>query len=168
MTVLSVTKTKRATETDSRGTALPVLTLGLADEIFAIETARVHEVLDFVPITRIPNSQPFIRGLINVRGKVITVTDLRVKFGMTSVEPTRDTRIVIAEVMMAGETVTVGAIADRVYEATELPMALMEEAPKIGMRWRSELIQAIGKRNNQFIIVANLDQVFSASSLINY
>jgi purine-binding chemotaxis protein CheW len=125
-------------------------------------------VLDFVPITRIPNSQPFIRGLINVRGKVITVTDLRVKFGMTSVEPTRDTRIVIAEVMMAGETVTVGAIADRVYEATELPMALMEEAPKIGMRWRSELIQAIGKRNNQFIIVANLDQVFSASSLINY
>ena len=69
---------------------------------------------------------------------------------------------------MAGETVTVGAIADRVYEATELPMALMEEAPKIGMRWRSELIQAIGKRNNQFIIVANLDQVFSASSLINY
>jgi len=118
MTVLSVTKTKRATETDSRGTALPVLTLGLADEIFAIETARVHEVLDFVPITRIPNSQPFIRGLINVRGKVITVTDLRVKFGMTSVEPTRDTRIVIAEVMMAGETVTVGAIADRVYEAT--------------------------------------------------
>ena len=142
--------------------ALQVLTLGLGGEIFAIETERVREVLDRVPITRVPNSRPFIKGLINVRGKVITVTDLRVKFGMPPVEPTPDTRIVITEVRVAGETTLVGALADRVYEATELPAASMEDVPRLGMRWRSEFIRAIGKRGEDFIIIADIDQVFAS------
>ena len=142
--------------------ALQVLTLGLAGEIFAIETERVREVLDLVPITRIPNSRPFIKGLINVRGKVITVTDLRVKFGMSPAVPTADTRIVVTEVQVEGEPTLVGALADRVYEATELPSASMEEVPRIGMRWRTEFIRAIGKRGGDFIIIADIDQVFAS------
>ncbi len=169
MTVLSVTKTGAAALQaggDGGGPGLQVLTLGLADEIFAIETARVREVLDLMPITRVPNSHPFIKGLINVRGKVVTVTDLRVKFGMAPAEPTRDTRIVVTEVQIGGEPTLVGALADRVHEATELPAAVMEEVPKIGMRWRAEFIRAIGKRGDDFIIIADIDQVFAAADLI--
>ncbi|MEI7606342.1 MAG: chemotaxis protein CheW [Rhodospirillaceae bacterium] len=144
------------------GEALQVLTLGLGGEIFAIETERVREVLDLIPITRIPNSRPFIKGLVNVRGKVITVTDLRVKFGMPPAPHTADTRIVVTEIQVAGETTLVGALADRVYEATELPAASMEDVPKIGMRWRTEFIRAIGKRGDDFIIIADIDQVFAS------
>ncbi|CAK0762936.1 Chemotaxis protein CheW [Gammaproteobacteria bacterium] len=141
--------------------AIQVLTLGLAGEIFAIETERVYEVLDRVPITRIPNSRPFIKGLINVRGKVISVTDLRVKFGMTPIVPTADTRIVVIEVRIEGEPTLVGALADKVYEVTELP----------GPQWKThlgwhvlaaELIRAIGKRGDEFIIIADIDQVFAS------
>jgi len=147
------------------GSALQVLTLGLGGEIFAIETERVHEVLDLVPITRIPNSRRFIKGLINVRGKVITVTDLRVKFGMPPAATTADTRIVVTEIQVGGEPTLIGALADRVYEATELPAASMEDVPRLGMRWRSEFIRAIGKRGDDFIIIADIDQVFAASDL---
>ena len=142
--------------------ALQVLTLGLADEIFAIATERVHEVLDLMPITRIPNSRPFIKGLINVRGKVITVTDLRTKFGMPSITHTRDTRIVVLEVRIDDEPTMVGALADKVYEVTEVAAAALEEVPRIGMRWRTDFIQAIGKRDDDFIIIANIDQVFAS------
>ncbi len=140
---------------------IQVLTLGLGGEIFAIETERVREVLDLIPITRIPNSPPFIKGLINVRGKVITVTDLRVKFGMAPAAHTVDTRIVVTEIQVAGEPTLVGALADRVFEATELPTASMEDVPRLGMRWRAEFIRAIGKRGDDFIIIADIDQVFA-------
>ncbi|HRY14266.1 MAG: chemotaxis protein CheW [Candidatus Competibacteraceae bacterium] len=156
-----------ATETHaSVGESLQILTLGLAGEIFAVETERVHEVLDPPPITRIPNSRPFIKGLIDVRGKVITVTDLHVKFGMAPTAQTTDTRIVVIEVQIEGEPTLVGTLADRVYEVTELPLALMEDAPRIGMRWRPEFIRAIGRRDGDFIIVADIDQVFASEESV--
>jgi purine-binding chemotaxis protein CheW len=142
--------------------AMQVLTLGLQGEIFAIETERVLEVLDLVPITRIPNTRPFIKGLINVRGKVITVTDLRTKFGMGAIDYSADTRIVVIEVRVDGEPTVVGALADRVYEVTEVGAASLEDAPRIGMRWRPEFIRAIGKRAGDFIIIADIDQVFAS------
>ncbi len=149
------------------GEAVQVLTLGLGGEIFAIETERVREVLDLIPITRIPNSRPFIKGLINVRGKVITVTDLRVKFGMPPMPPTAESRIVVTEVQVEGVPTLVGALADQVFEATELPSASMEEVPRIGMRWRTEFIRAIGKRGDDFIIIADIDQVFAAADAVH-
>lgn len=141
---------------------LKILTLGLGGEIFGIETERMREVLDLVPVTRIPNSRPFIKGLINVRGRVVTVTDLRTKFGMAPIVHTRDTRIVVLEVRIDGEPVLVGALADRVYEVTEMAAATLEDAPRIGMRWRPDFIKAIGKRGNDFIIIADIDQVFAS------
>ncbi len=143
--------------------ALQVLTLGLGSEIFAIEMERVREVLDLTPITRIPNSPPFIRGLINVRGKVVTVTDLREKFGMAPAPPSANSRIVVLDVEIKGVPTLVGAFTDRVFEATELPAASMEDVPQLGMRWRTEFIRAIGKRGEDFIIIADIDQVFAAA-----
>jgi len=159
----------RSSATEGRGhdagegrKSLQVVTLGLRGEIFAIESDRVHEVLDPVPITRIPNSRPFIKGLINVRGKVVTVTDLRTKFGMSPSAFTPDTRIVVIEVRVDDDPILIGALADRVYEVTEVAAAAMEDAPRIGMSWRPEFIRAIGKRGDDFIIIADIDQVFAS------
>ncbi|MBF0561389.1 MAG: chemotaxis protein CheW [Alphaproteobacteria bacterium] len=140
---------------------LQVLTIGLQDEIFAVETDRVHEVLDQVPITPVPNSRTFVRGLINVRGKVVPVADLRLRFGMKTGEVTRDTRIVVMDVFIDGEPTLVGTLADRVYAVTEVAAASMEEAPRIGMKWRAEFVRAIGKRKDEFIIILDIDRVFA-------
>lgn len=142
--------------------ALQVLTLGLGAEIFAVETEAVHEVLDLIPITEVPNSRTFVRGLVNVRGKVVPVVDLRAKFGMPAADRTADSRIVVMEVNLAGEPTMVGLLADRVYEVAELAAAALEEAPRLGMRWRTEFIRAIGKRNDGFVIVIDIDRVIAS------
>ncbi len=138
-----------------------VLTLGLGGEIFAIEAACVREILDLVPITEVPGSQPFVRELINVRGKVVPVADLRLKFGMEIKPPTIDTRIVVIEIDLDGGATTVGIRADKVYEVTELAAAALEETPRIGMRWRPEFIDCIGKRDGEFIIVLDIARIFA-------
>jgi purine-binding chemotaxis protein CheW len=130
-------------------------------EIFALEVAHVREILDLVPITEVPNSLPFLNGLINVRGKVVPLADLRLIFGMAQTEPTIDTRIVVVEVEIDGVPTTVGIRADKVYEITEVAASALEETPRIGMRWRSEFIRCIGKRGDDFIVVLDIMAIFS-------
>lgn len=141
---------------------LHVLTLGLDQEVFALETERVLEVLDVVAVTTVPNARRFIRGLINVRGRVVPVTDLRSKFGMGDAPTTPDTRIIVIEVVLRGQLSTVGILADRVYEVAELPHASLEETPRLGMTWRPEFIKSIGKRGDGFVIVLDIEKVFAS------
>jgi purine-binding chemotaxis protein CheW len=145
------------------------LTCKLDKEIFAIEVSRVREVLDMVEISRVPNSPSYMRGMINVRGSVIPVMDLCLKFGMTGVETTLDTRIIVLEVIDSdGDNIVVGALADAVHEVTELNEADVEEAPRIGTRWNTDFIRGIGKRNEEFIVILNIDKVFSADELTTF
>jgi purine-binding chemotaxis protein CheW len=144
------------------GRALEVLTLDLQGEIFALEAACVREILDLVPITEVPGSQPFVTGLINVRGKVVPLADLRRKFGMAPAAATIDTRIVVIEVDIDGVATTVGVRADKVHEVTELAAASLAEAPKIGMRWRPDFIRCIGKRGADFVVVLDVVAIFAA------
>jgi purine-binding chemotaxis protein CheW len=146
------------------GHSLEVLTLALQGEVFALEVTHVREILDLVPITEVPNSQPFINGLINVRGKVVPLADLRLKFGMEQTPPTIDTRIVVVEVEIDGDPVTIGLRADKVYEITEVAASALEETPRIGMRWRPEFIRCIGKRGGDFIVVLDIGRIFSVVS----
>ncbi len=147
------------------GHSLEVLTLALQGEIFALEVAHVREILDLVPITEVPNSRPFLNGLINVRGKVVPLADLRLKFGMEQTPPTIDTRIVVIEVEIDGDPVTVGIRADKVYEITEVAASALEETPRIGMRWRSEFIRCIGKRGSDFIVVLDIGRIFTSADV---
>ena len=142
---------------------LEVVTLGLDGEIFAIDAGMVHEILDMVPITRVPGAQRFVGGLINVRGKVVPLADARVRFGMECRPPTIDSRILVIEIDLNGEPSTVGLLADKVYEVTEVAAAALEETPRIGMRWPPQLIRCIGKRRDDFVIVLELGHLFSAT-----
>lgn len=141
-------------------TAMKALTLRLQDELFAVEAGSVREILDLVPITEVPNASPFVGGLINVRGRVVPLADLRVIFGMDRPEPDQDTRIVVMEIDIDGEPTIAGILADKVYDVTDIEAASVEEAPKVGMRWRPEFIKGIGKRNGGFIIIPNLERIF--------
>ena len=147
------------------GRPLEVLTIGLEGEIFALEAAYVREILDLVPITEVPNSEPFINGLINVRGKVVPLADLRLKFGMAQKPPTIDTRIVVIEVAIGDDSAIVGIRADKVYEITQIAATALEETPRIGMRWRPEYINCIGKRDEDFIVVLDIDRLFAGGDL---
>jgi len=142
-------------------TAIEVLTMSLQGEVFALPAGIVSEILDFVPITEVPNAQPFVGGLINVRGKVVPFADLRFKFGMDRPDATLDTRIVVIEVNLGGEPTIVGILAEKVYEVTIVAPSALEETPRIGMRWRPEFIRCIGKRENDFVIILDIDNVFA-------
>jgi len=144
------------------GAALEVLTLSLDGHVFALEAAYVREILDLVPVTEMPSASPFVRGLINVRGKVVPLADLRHKFGMEQRPSTIDTRIIVIEVDLDGDQTTIGVLADKVYEVTEIATAAIEDTPKIGMTWRQEYIRCIAKRGDDFIVVLDIDSIFSS------
>ncbi len=145
--------------------SLEVLTLDLEGETFAVEAVQVREILDLINITEVPLSQPFVNGLINVRGKVVPLADLRLKFGMAQKPPTVDTRIVVMDIELGGEPITVGIRADKVREVTEVAASALEETPKIGMRWHPEFIRCIGKQGDDFVAVLDIARIFGESRL---
>lgn len=136
------------------------LTLRLDDELFAVEAQSVREILDLVPVTEVPNASPFAAGLINVRGRVVPLANLKVAFGMPHAEPDQDTRIVVIETEIDGEPTIVGVLADKVYDVTDIEPAAIEEAPRVGMRWRADYVRGIGKRDGSFIIIPDLGRIF--------
>jgi purine-binding chemotaxis protein CheW len=148
----------------SAANVMNALTIRLDDELFAVEAKRVREILDLVPITEVPNAPAFAAGLINVRGRVVPLTDLRVMFDMERREPDQDTRIVVMEIDIGGEPTIAGILADKVYDVTDIEHASIEDAPRVGMRWRPEFVQGVGKRNGGFIIIPRMERIFDATS----
>ena len=141
------------------------LTFKLDDEVFALDIGKVREVLDFTSITKVPRTPEFMRGVINLRGSVVPVVDLRLKFGMTKTEKTVNTCIIIVEVTVDDETTILGALADSVQEVLDLEPGQIEPAPKIGTRLNTEFIKGMGKRDSRFIIILDIDKVFSTDEL---
>lgn len=144
------------------GARMQALTLGLQDEVFAIEATSVREILDVVPVTEVPNARPFVGGLINVRGRIVPLADLRVMFGMDRPPPGPDTRIVVIEIDLDGEATIAAILADRVHSVTDIETTSIEEAPKVGMRWNPEYVRGIAKCGEDFIIIPDLGRIFGA------
>ncbi len=141
------------------------LTFRLGQEIFAIEVAKVREVLDLAPITAIPRTPEFMSGVINLRGSVVPVVDLRLCFEMAKTENTRNTCIVVVEVLLDNDSIVIGALADSVEEVIDLEPEQIQPPPRIGTRIRTDFIRGMGKRETQFIMILDIDRVFSAEDL---
>jgi len=141
------------------------ITFKLGDELFAINVSQVREVLDLSLITKVPSAPAYMRGVVNVRGNAIPVVDLRLKFGLPNATDTVSTRILVLELELDGEATVLGGIADSVHEVIELDPAQINPPPTIAMRWRSEFIQGMGKRGDEFIIILNIGAVFSLAEL---
>ncbi len=141
------------------------LTFTLGDEIFALNIATVREVLEMTTITRIPRTPPFMRGVINLRGHAVPVVDMRLKFGMRRVEDTVNTCIIIVEVDLEGEAVIMGAVADSVREVFEMKPDQIDPAPRMGTSINTEFIMGMGKQDDGFIMILDINRVFSVEEL---
>jgi purine-binding chemotaxis protein CheW len=141
------------------------LTFKLGNEIFATDVAKVREVLDLTTITAIPRTPDFMAGVINLRGSVVPVVDLRLCFEMSKTESTRNTCIVVVEVLLDNESTVIGALADSVEEVIDLEPDQIQPAPRIGTQIRTDFIKGMGKRDTQFIMILDIDRVFSAEEL---
>lgn len=141
------------------------LTFILDEETFAVNISKVREVLDFTTLTKVPRTPDFLRGVINLRGSVVPVVDMRLKFGMSKAEKTVNTSIIIMEITLDDETTVLGALVDSVQEVLDLEPDQIEPAPRIGSRLKTEFINGMGKRDGQFIIILNIDEVFSTDEL---
>lgn len=141
------------------------LTFRLDNEVFALDIGKVREVLDFTTVTKVPQTPDYMLGVINLRGSVVPVIDMRLKFGMSKTEKTVNTCIVIAEIELDGETTVLGALADSVQEVMELDPDEIEPPPRIGTRLKTKFIRGMGKRDGEFLIILDIDKVFSADEL---
>ena len=144
----------------------PYLTFRLADETFALDVANVREILESSSITKVPRTPRFMLGVINVRGNVVPVLDMRLKLGLPATKPTVDTCIIVTEINLDGDTVVVGALADAVQEVFELEAGMIEPPPKIGARWNTEFIKGLGKRDEAFIMILDMDKLVSSEETV--
>jgi purine-binding chemotaxis protein CheW len=150
---------------DDNGGSMPYLIFTLADEDFAIDIHRVREIVDYTTITKVPRMPDFLKGMINLRGDAVPVTDLRVSLGMPPVQKTVDTCIIIVEIHMEKELTLTGIIADSVKEVSELDPSQIAPPPKIGTKLKTDFIRGIGKKEEKFLILLDIDKVFSEDEL---
>ncbi|HEY3308514.1 MAG TPA: chemotaxis protein CheW [Desulfuromonadaceae bacterium] len=145
--------------------ATQYLTFKLDEEVFALDVAKVREILEESSITKVPQTPDFMRGVINLRGSVVPVIDLRLKFGMSATERTVNTCIIVVEVQLEDELIVLGALADSVQEVIEMEPSQIEAAPHIGSRLNTDFIRGMGKHDNRFIMILDIDRVFSSAEL---
>jgi purine-binding chemotaxis protein CheW len=141
------------------------LTFKLADEVFALDVAEVREILDFTTVTKVPRTPAFMRGVINLRGSVVPVMDLRLKFGMTATQQTVDSCIIVVEMTMEEDSVVIGVLADAVQEVIDLEPEQIEPPPRIGTKLNTEFILGMGKHGGGFMMILDIDRIFESADL---
>jgi purine-binding chemotaxis protein CheW len=141
------------------------LAFRLENEVFAFDISKVREVLEFDSITKVPQTPDMMKGVINLRGAVVPVVDMRIKFGMSETEKTVNTVIIIIEIDLDGTSTMIGALVDSVKEVIDLDSEHIEPPPKIGTKLNTEYIKGMGKQDNQFLIILDIEKVFSSDEL---
>lgn len=141
------------------------LTFTLDQELFAIDIDKVREVLEFNSVTRVPRSPAFMRGVINLRGSVVPVVDLRLKLGLSRTEKTLNTCVVITELCVDGEKTVLGALADSVQEVVEIDPGQIAPPPRIGTRIKTDVIRGMGTRDDTLLVILDIDKVFTIQEM---
>ena len=143
------------------------LTFKLGDEIFAANVSKVLNILEMTKITTVPKAPPFMKGVINLRGSVLPLIDARIKFGMTGTEFTTNTCILVLDIVLNDESVRVGSLVDSVQEVIEIKDTQLQEPPSLGSKYKSEFISGMAKIGDTFIMILDLEQIFSSDDIIN-
>ncbi len=141
------------------------LAFNLEDEVFALDISKVREVLEFTTVTKVPQTPEMMKGVINLRGSVVPVIDMRIKFGMEETEKTVNTVIIIIEIDLDDELTMVGALVDSVKEVIDLDSDDIEPPPKIGTKLNTDFIKGMGKQDGQFVIILDIETIFSSNEL---
>lgn len=142
------------------------LSFQLGEETFAANVKNVVNILEMKPITEVPQSPDYIKGVINLRGNVLPVADMRIKFGLPEIEVSKDTCILVLHINIDGEDIMLGAMVDTVREVLEIEESKIEPSPSIGTKYRAEFIDGMWHINGNFIMLLNVDKIFSSDDLI--
>lgn len=142
------------------------LSFRLGEEEFATNAGKVLSILELSKITEVPQSPPFMKGIINLRGKALPVIDIRMKFGMSPTVYASNTCIVVMEVVMDGSHVEVGILVDSVQAVLEVELDKVQDAPSIGERYRAEFIEGIVQSGESFVMLLDMDRVFSSMEVV--
>ncbi|MBW2605025.1 MAG: purine-binding chemotaxis protein CheW [Deltaproteobacteria bacterium] len=141
------------------------LTFSLAKEEYGIGILKVKEIIGMVPVTTVPQTPEFVKGVINLRGKVIPVIDLRLRFGMASIDYTEHTCIIVVEIEGTAETVQIGIVVDSVSEVLNIKSEEIEDTPTFGTKLDTDYILGMAKMEGKVKILLDIDQVLSANEI---
>lgn len=138
------------------------VTFSLGAEVFAAPVGLVREILDYREPFKIPNGPDYLLGLSDVRGRGVPTVDLRARLGLPRVEPTPHTRILVLDVPFQDRVLALGLVTDRVFEVTPVRAEEIEPAPDIGVRWRSQYIGGVVRRDSGFVVLIDLAHLFTS------
>ncbi|MEA1969797.1 MAG: chemotaxis protein CheW [Thermodesulfobacteriota bacterium] len=141
------------------------LTFTLADETYGIGILKVKEIIGMMPVTAIPRTPAFVKGVINLRGKVIPVIDLRLKFNMDSIAYSERTCIIVVEIEAKSGTVLIGIVVDAVSEVLNIKREEIEETPTFGISLNTDYILGMAKMEGKVKILLNIDKVLSSEEI---
>ena len=147
---------------DAQQGDLEVLTFDLSGEVFALEAILVREVLDQCAETQVPGASGFVDAVINFRGRIVPLADLRLAFGLTRATASLDSRIIVIEFEIEEEAMLIGLRADKVFEVTTIAHTVTEAAPRLGTRWPPDFIRCLAKQRDDIIVLPNLAKIFAA------
>ena len=142
------------------------LSFKLGKEFFAVNVSKVLTILEMRPITKVPNSPNYMSGVINLRGNVLPVIDMRLKFDMGAIEFVKSTCIIVLSVVVENEEVQLGILVDAVDRVLEIKDSQIEDSPAIGTKYKIEFIQGMFKLDEGFIMLLNIDLVFNTTELL--
>lgn len=140
------------------------LTIALDEDIFALPVASVREVLDPPQMTLVPFAPTHAPGLVNVRGNVMPLLDLRARFGMDPMGDSDTTRVIVTQIDRPGDPFLVGLRADAVYEVVDIPQGTVRPAPPGSTRWPALLMQGVIQRGDRYVILLNLEEIVAADT----
>ena len=139
------------------------LSFNLGDERYAVSVSSVEVVLEMASVTRVPRCPPHLRGVINHRGSVVPVVDLRAVFGREPTELSAGSSVIVAQVEFEGESLTAGVLADEVQEVLDLDSSAIETAPSFGSRIDGSFVRGIGRHGDGFVILLDLEKALSGA-----
>lgn len=145
---------------------LQVVEFGLGNEVFAFPVTLVREILDYAAPSHLPNGPAYFVGLTDLRGQGVPTVDFRRRLGLPVAEPTLATRILILDVPLADRLLTLGVVIDRVLSVTSFERAEIEPAPDIGIRWNSQYITGVVRRDKGFVVIVDAARIFTAEDAI--
>ena len=147
--------------TENEAALAQYLSFQVAGESYAVGVLQAREIIEYTTVTRVPHAPAAVRGVINLRGSVVPVVDLAVKFGLPQSEIGRRTCVVIVECTIEGESMVMGVMADAVNHVLDLGPADIEPAPSFGTRVRAEYLKGMGKLEQGFVLLLDMDKLLS-------
>lgn len=153
-------------QTECSALAGRYLTFNLGGEVYGLPILKVQEIISLMKVTKIPRTPPFVLGVVNLRGKVIPIVNMRLKFGLDTVQDTERTCIILVQVAYSAQMITIGILVDEVKEVLNLPTDKISKTPPMGLSVNTEFIMGMGRVEDTVVMLLDLDKAFAIEDML--